>query len=140
MQISLGEIVEGKVSGIKNYGAFVVIGDNITAMVHISEISDNYVKDIANHLKVGDVVKVKIISINDNKISASIKQANSELNEVKPQKTQKASFAPPQNRQPDSFEEMMSRFMAVSEDRLNDLKKSTDSKQKGASKKRKQRF
>jgi len=137
MQISLGEIVEGKVLQIKNYGAFIELSDKTTAMVHISEISDSFVKDIANFIKIGDIVKVKIISINDNKISASIKQANAELNAAKKQKPVLSSLSSPQQKPQNQFEEMMSRFMALSEDRLNDLKRSTDAKQKGTQRKRK---
>lgn len=74
-QIAEQEIVTGKVTGIQPYGAFVEIAENKQGLVHISEVTHDFVKDINDHLTVGDEVKVKILSIDEekNKISLSIR-------------------------------------------------------------------
>lgn len=63
MGYKIGEIVEGKVTGIQPYGAFVLMDRNVNGLIHISEISDGYVKDINRYIHVGDTVRVKIIEI-----------------------------------------------------------------------------
>jgi small subunit ribosomal protein S1 len=73
----LGDEVEGTVTGIVDFGAFVKIEDNLEGLVHISEIDWGLIEDPRNHLKVGDVVKAKIIEIKDNKISLSLKALRS---------------------------------------------------------------
>lgn len=72
----VGSIVEGKVTGLIKFGAFVELDDGTVGMVHISEVSQTYVNDISEHLKENQEVKVKILSIDDNKkVSLSIKKA-----------------------------------------------------------------
>ncbi len=72
-----GDIVKGRITNIKSYGAFVKVDETIDGLIHISEISDNYVKNIEDYLKVGEVVDLEIISISeDNKISLSYKAQN----------------------------------------------------------------
>ena len=63
--LEIGSIVEGKVSGLTNFGAFVSLPDDKSGMVHISEVSTSFVKDIHEHLQVGQDVKVKVIGISD---------------------------------------------------------------------------
>lgn len=76
MQIAVGSICEGKVTGITKFGAFVDLGDGQTGMVHISEVAQSYVSEIKDHLQLDQVVKVKVISVSeDGKISLSIKKA-----------------------------------------------------------------
>ncbi len=76
MAIEVGTKVTGKVSGITNFGAFVNLGNNQTGLVHISEVSDGFVKDIHDVLSVGDEVTVKVLSVgNDGKIGLSIRKA-----------------------------------------------------------------
>lgn len=76
MQVEIGKIYEGKVKGITQYGAFVEIEEGTTGMVHISEIANTYVNDIREHLTENQVVKVKVLGINEaGKISLSIKKA-----------------------------------------------------------------
>lgn len=72
----VGSIVEGKVTAIKPFGAFVALDENKQGLVHISHISHEYVKDINDHVSVGDEVKVKILSIDEEsgKISLSIRE------------------------------------------------------------------
>ena len=75
MQLEVGSIVEGKVTGITGFGAFVEVDKGQTGLVHISEVASEYVKDIKEHLKLNQEVKVKVISLEINKICLSIKQA-----------------------------------------------------------------
>src|SRR5690625_7862104 len=76
MSIEVGSKVKGKVTGITNFGAFVELEDKSTGLVHISEVADSYVKDINEHLSLGDEVTVKVINVEkDGKIGLSIKKA-----------------------------------------------------------------
>ena len=76
MSIEVGAKLQGKVSGITNFGAFIDLGAGKTGLVHISEVSNGYVKDIHDVLSVGDEVTVKVISVNDDgKIGLSIRKA-----------------------------------------------------------------
>ena len=73
MTLMAGNILEGRIINITNFGAFVEV-EGKTGLVHISEVADTYVKDIREHLKEDDKVKVKVISVDDKgKISLSIK-------------------------------------------------------------------
>jgi S1 RNA binding domain protein len=86
MAIEVGTKLEGKVTGITHFGAFVDLSGGVTGLVHISEIADNYVKDVNDHLKISDVVTVKVINVDkDGKIGLSIKQAvDKPASEVRP--------------------------------------------------------
>jgi len=76
MPVTVGKVVEGTVTGITNFGAFVELPEGESGLVHISEISDDYVKKVADYLKKDQKVKVKVLSISeDGKISLSIRQA-----------------------------------------------------------------
>src|SRR5690606_32153291 len=74
MSLEVGSIVEGKVTGITNFGAFVELSEGKTGLVHISEVADAYVHDIKDFIKENDVIKVKIINMQDGKIGLSIRQ------------------------------------------------------------------
>jgi len=81
MLVEVGKIVEGRVSGITSFGAFVELSNGQTGLVHISEVADEYVKDIKSHLKENQTVKVKIISVDKNgKISLSIRELQTRKN------------------------------------------------------------
>ncbi len=134
MAVEIGEVYEGTVTGLTNFGAFVKLEDGTAGMVHISEVAAEYVSDISEKLTVGDNVKVKVIDINEKgKISLSIKKALP-LDAPKPQKPKRQNNAnrgwkgnsEPQDNGPMSFEDMMARFKAQSEDKMSDLKRSTD--------------
>ena len=62
MTVEIGSKVQGKVTGITKFGAFVELPEGKTGLVHISEVADSYVKDVNDHLKVGDQVEVKVLS------------------------------------------------------------------------------
>jgi general stress protein 13 len=61
MKYHIGQIVEGKVTGIQPYGAFVSLDSHTSGLIHISEISDGFVKDISRFVQIGETVRVKII-------------------------------------------------------------------------------
>ena len=137
MELSLGAILEGKVTGITNFGAFVELPENKTGMVHISEVADAYVKEIRDFLKEGQTVKVKVISISEEgKISLSIKKA---VQKPKIQESKKSTspgrpggFEWRSNRsEPASFEEMMQRFKQSSDEKISGMKKNSDSRRSG---------
>ncbi len=77
MQIEVGSVLEGKVTGITKFGAFVDLSEGKSGMVHISEISNTYVENVSDFLSEGQTVKVKVIAVNENgKISLSIKKVD----------------------------------------------------------------
>ena len=145
MSIEVGNVVEGVVTGITNFGAFVELPEGKTGLIHISEVADVYVKDVHDFLSEHDKVKVKVLSIDDRgKIALSIKQ----LQEKKPEAQAPAgnsSFRPQrQSRGPRdfrrggrysnstaSFEDKLSKFLKDSDERLTDLRRKPAS-QRGA--------
>lgn len=74
MQFEIGEVLEGKITGITKFGAFVSLPGGQSGLVHISEVANAYVSDIHDFLSVGQTVKVKLIGINDGKLNLSIKK------------------------------------------------------------------
>lgn len=127
MSLEVGTIVEGKVTGITNFGAFVELSNGQTGLVHISEVADAYVEDINDYLKEQEVVKVKIINIRDGKIGLSIKQVNPSPRSQAPRRG-RGGF---RNRGPRSFEDKLSRFLKESDERQQSLRRSQDSKRGG---------
>ncbi|MBX6350235.1 MAG: S1 RNA-binding domain-containing protein [Clostridia bacterium] len=130
MALAVGEIVEGTVTGITRFGAFVELPDGPTGLVHISEVSDSYVEDIHDHLKRGDKVKVKILSIapDGKRIGLSIRQALPGASEKRPRGggSGGARRGGRGYRGPLSFEDKLQRFMRDSEDRLSELRHKED--------------
>ena len=129
MTLMAGNILEGRIINITNFGAFVEV-EGKTGLVHISEVADTYVKDIREHLKEDDKVKVKVISVDDKgKISLSIKQAMPpKRKSVKPADLEWNSEKKAKPKQ--NFEDIMSKFLKDSEERLQDVKKHQDVKQR----------
>ena len=77
MEFGVGSILDGKVTGITKFGAFVALPEGKSGLVHISEIAYTYVSEVSEHLKEGQEVKVKVISIDQaNRINLSIKQVS----------------------------------------------------------------
>lgn len=71
-----GSVVRGKVTGIQPYGVFVKLNRNTNGLIHISELTDEFVKDINDYVKIGDVVRVKVLEIDENNnAKLSLKQA-----------------------------------------------------------------
>ena len=157
MSIEVGNILPGKVTGITNFGAFVDLGNRKTGLVHISEVSNSYIKDIKDVLTVGDEVQVKVMEISgDGKVSLSIRRASADSSEENVEEKPKFEKSAPRNQEGQGFKKpyaaksapsfekkspsqakvndfdaMMSSFLKDSEDRLTSLKRNTEGKRGG---------
>jgi len=148
MSVEVGKVLEGKVISVMPFGAFVSLPEGRTGLVHISEVALDYVQNVSDHLKESDEVKVKVVSIDEKgKISLSIKKVM--LDERKnnrsgghAKKTGERSNAPVRPANVDwtankaaapelSFEDKMSKFKTDSDERMQDIKRSFDSKRSG---------
>lgn len=139
-----GDIVEGRVSGITKFGAFVALPEGKSGLVHISEITNSFVSDVNNFLKLGDTVRVRVMNISDEgKINLSIKRAVEEMPAApqvrKPQRTEQRvreeTRAPmmaqealrAEEKSADAeFEDKLKRFMQMSDSKLADNKMYAD--------------
>lgn len=148
-QLEVGLVVEGKVTGIAAFGAFVEIEGGKTGLVHISEVASEYVNDINQHLKEGQVVKVKVIGMEKGKVSLSIKQANPVNDKQKrdkkmprPKRNDNRSKQESGPKQPPeefffatkkdmSFDDMLQKFKQDSDEKFQDLKRSNEGKRSG---------
>ncbi|MBG9988217.1 RNA-binding protein S1 [Aerococcaceae bacterium DSM 111176] len=158
MSIEVGQKIEGTVSSVKNFGAFVNLENNQSGMIHISEVSDGFIKDINDFLTAGDTVTVKVIKITDDgKINLSLRQAsenaapkeerNQKPVQEKPAYQKKPAFkqqakpafkpAAQESNDTDDFDKMMSRFLKDSEDNLSSLRRNTEGKRGGRGGRRK---
>lgn len=123
MAIAVGSIVEGVVTGITNFGAFVELPDKVTGLVHISEVADAYVKDVRDYLKEQDRVKVKVIHVDEKgKIGLSIKQANANANARNSRERRQSTV---------SFEDKLAKFIKDSDERQLEYRRATESKRGG---------
>lgn len=151
MQPEVGAVLEGKVSGVTKFGAFVNLPGGKSGLVHISEIANTFVSDVAQYVSVGQTVKVKVIGINGDKINLSIKRA--EESEEAPrrrapqQHAEQQSRPPKQPQQPQqpsgqgaaptedqAFEDKLKQFMKDSDSRIADNRMYAD---RGRSRRRK---
>lgn len=126
MPVEMGSILQGVVTGITNFGAFVELPGGVTGLVHISEIADVYVKDVRDFLKTSDRVTVKVISVDENgKVGLSIKKAN-------PNAGANQNHSKFQRRRSEaSFEDKLSKFLKESEERQQSIRRNTDAKRGG---------
>jgi S1 RNA binding domain protein len=160
MEFAVGAILEGKVTGITKFGAFVSLPGNKTGMVHISEVAHAYVSDISEYLTVGQEVKVKVIAIDPaGKINLSIKKTveppprqsrsdrpqrtgdrgDRENRSDRPQRTgNRSNFEQRQRpaartstpKEPQSFDDMLKQFMADSDSKISSIKQYSDHRTK----------
>ncbi len=119
MSVSVGEIIEGTVTGITNFGAFVQLPGGKNGLVHISEISHDYVEKVEDYVKRSEKIKVKVLSITDDgKISLSIRKAK-----PKTQKPMEIDWDKPEDSQKHmSFEDKLNDFLKESNDKMDQLK------------------
>lgn len=151
MALQVGDIVEGKVTGIKPFGTFVSLPDGKTGLVHISEISYDFVQDISAVLEDGQTVSVKVMSIApDGKIALSIKRTQpapergARAGAARPAQRPPKREAPPRVWQPKpvqpkgemTFEDMMARYKTQSEEKIADLRRVTENHRGGYSRRR----
>jgi S1 RNA binding domain protein len=131
--LGAGAIVEGTVSGITHFGAFVALEGGATGLVHISEIAYEYVRDVRDHLTVNDRVKVKVLQVNpaNGKYDLSLKQTLESPPEVTVHwRRGRREKTLPEGADP-AFEEKLSKFLKSSEERLLDVKRNLESKRGG---------
>jgi S1 RNA binding domain protein len=131
--LKLGSVVEGTVSGITHFGAFVTLEGGATGLVHISEIAYEYVRDVRDHVKLNDRVKVKVLQLNasNGKYDLSLKQTQEAPPEVANRwRRGKREKVLPEGADP-VFEEKLSKFLKSSEERLLDVKRNLEAKRGG---------
>lgn len=134
MQLEVGAVLEGKVTGITKFGAFVELPGGKTGMVHISEVAPTFVKEIKDYVKENQTVKVKILSISpEGKISLSMKRVDPPAKRQFSGRPDNFEWQPRRNENM-TFEEMMSKFKQSSDEKLSDLKKYIDPKRGNLSK------
>ena len=134
MEFGVGSVLEGKVTGITKFGAFVSLPEGKSGLVHISEIAYSYVNDVKDHLKEGQEVKVKVIGIDENgRINLSIKKAMDPpprpAGQGRPMgrpggRTGGGFRGKPAPAEPASFEDRLKQFMAASDSKLSELRQS----------------
>ncbi|MBE6753542.1 MAG: S1 RNA-binding domain-containing protein [Ruminococcaceae bacterium] len=145
MSIEVGSIVSGKVTGITNFGVFVELEEGKNGMVHISEVAATYVKEIREYVSVGQQVTVKVLSVApDGKISLSMKQAaegyrpggrsdhrSPQRDRAQGRRTDRPAGGPPPEVEapsrpaPEGFDEMLSRFMASSDEKISSMRRNS---------------
>lgn len=151
MALEVGSVLEGKVTGITKFGAFVELPDGKTGMVHISEVAATYVKEIRDFISENQNVKVKILAVTpEGRITLSMKRVeeNNNAQAGAPQQSARAprvqrapKSAPPKRFGPgadvdysrqggssQSFEDMLSRFKQSSDDKMSDIRRNLDGK------------
>jgi len=136
MSIEVGSVVEGVVTGITNFGAFVELPGGKVGLIHISEVADVYVRDVKDFLKEQDNVKVKVLSIDERgKIGLSIKQLQPPSPSPAPSPIPRRAPVNDNRRygkvNAPSFEDKLTKFLKDSDERLGDLKRNTESKRGG---------
>ena len=142
--LKVGVKLQGTVRNVVDFGAFVDIEGGKNGLIHISEISDVYVRDVHDFLSEGDKVQAKIISIDERgKIALSLKQMKKQSQESErenhsrgkstrnEQRIERGENRRPIKQGPASFEDKLSKFMKESDEKLADWKKKTDSKRGG---------
>lgn len=142
MGLEIGAVVEGKVTGITKFGAFVALPEGKSGLVHISEVANSYVNDVNDYLSVGQTVKVRVISINEaGKINLSVKQAQPAppapprrppVREARSQSPAPRT-APPAADPPSAdkaFEDRLKKFMQESDSRIADNRMYSERRQR----------
>jgi S1 RNA binding domain protein len=155
MEPEVGSILEGKVTAITKFGAFVALGNGKSGLVHISEIANTFVNDVHDYLQEGQTVRVLVLSAESGKINLSIKKAQPQESRPQqrsfrsPQAPRFSAPRPPQrngyarsSQQPlpasgdVSFEDKLKQFMTASEGKMADLNRNMDGKRGGGRRKR----
>jgi len=160
MELQVGSILEGKVTTITKFGAFVALEGGKSGLVHISEIANSFVNDVHDFLQEGQAVKVLVLSTENGKINLSIKKALPQQERPAPRGPRPVNAAPrpagaaprPAQQQPktfvrapqqplpvsadQSFEDKLKQFLSSSEGKMADLNRNIDGKRGGGRKRR----
>jgi len=128
MPLEVRIIVDGNVTKLTHYGIFVSLPEGESGLVHISEIADAFVRDVADYFQVGDPVKVKVLNIDDRgryELSAKQAEPRQPINPDAPTTPRRAVRSSPQ------FEDRLSTFMKRSDRRISELKRNRDARRRG---------
>lgn len=89
-----GDIVKAKITAIEKYGAFASIDEEYSGLIHISEITEKFVRDITEYVEIGDEINVKILLIPEehNQLRLSTKDVNEDLHKAKKKKIKETVF------------------------------------------------
>ena len=148
MELQVGSILEGKVTSITKFGAFVALDNGKSGLVHISEIANTFVNDVHDFLQEGQAVKVLVLSTENGKVNLSIKRTlpKPERPARGPRPGGHPPAAPhaaaqgrpaPRAQQPlppsgdQSFEDKLKQFLSSSEGKMADLNRSLDGRRGG---------
>ena len=154
MEPQVGSILEGKVTSITNFGAFVALEGGRSGLVHISEIANTYVNDVHDFLETGQAVKVLVLSAENGRINLSIKKAlpqepraprtDRPPRTARPDRPARPAPAAPRGRAPapapsgdQDFEDKLKHFLSSSEGKMADLNRSLDGRRGGGGRRRK---
>ena len=141
MELTVGEVLEGKVTGIAKFGAFVALDSGKSGLVHISEIANSFVNDVHDFLQEGQTVKVLVLSTENGKINLSIKRTlpaptreqsprpRGGFQSRGPQPARQQPSAPSQP-QTKSFDDMLKQFMSESDSKMSSIRAYSDHKTK----------
>lgn len=149
MELAVGQVLEGTVTGITKFGAFVSLEGGRSGLVHISEVANTFVNDVHDHVQIGQKVKVKVLSLGEaGKINLSIKRAeeaprqnqpprrpNPSGYQSAPRPAQQSAPAPAQGQVAaptgnQDFEDRLKRFMQESDSRIADNRMYSERKQR----------
>ena len=138
MELTVGTIYEGKVKSLTKFGAFVLLPDGATGMVHISEVAYTFVSDIHDYLTEGQDVKVMVIGLDNGKINLSIKRtlpAPTREQSQRPRGSFQQRQSQPNRQQPSapqqkSFDDMLKQFMSESDSKMSSIRAYSDHKTK----------
>ncbi|MDR2420946.1 MAG: S1 RNA-binding domain-containing protein [Oscillospiraceae bacterium] len=137
MELEIGSVVTGKVTGITKFGAFVSVSPDRTGLVHISEISATFVNEVSDYLTIGQDVTVKIINMDAGKLYLSIKAASADAAVPPPRDSKPARGGTDTRREsadakgaaPDtgsSFEDRLQKFMRESDNKISGMRQFSD--------------
>ena len=147
MELAVGQVLEGTVTGITKFGAFVSLEGGRSGLVHISEVANTFVNDVHDHVQIGQKVKVKVLSLGEaGKINLSIKRAAEVPRQNQPPRrpdpggyqsaprpAQQSAPAQGQVAAPtgdQDFEDRLKRFMQESDSRIADNRMYSERKQR----------
>lgn len=131
--VEVGNVVEGVVTGITNFGAFVDLPNGKTGLVHISEVADAYVHEVSDYVQQNDHVKVKVLSISENgeKIALSLRQGNPGPPEFVPPSRPAPAKGARRGGGRSSFEDKMQNFMKESEEKVSEFRRNRNNRRGG---------
>lgn len=146
MEPQVGSILEGKVTSITKFGAFVAVEGGRSGLVHISEIANTYVNDVRDYLQEGQTVRVVVLPAANGKLNFSIKRAQPQTASrpaarpaAEPRRAPAADGGPQQPLPPSgdrAFEDKLKHFLSTSEGKMADLHRSIDGKRGGGRRRR----